>query len=287
MTLYESFLHAILESPDDDVPRLVFADWLEEHGQQERAEFIRTQCELVKLPEGHLHRTKLEARQQELLAQQEEEWLAPLRESINDWMFYRGMLGIGVDVEQFLAHAEALTRSPWVHYIDIVDHAVGRTRIEALFASPFLARVTFLNLAGWYCYDDAASLLDDGQVTMLAASPHVSGVTMLNLRCNQIGDAGVRALAESSCLPSLGALDLRANLLGDASVHALVSSSLLHRLQALDLAYNDGYITEAGWQTLANAPDLGQLHSLCLLGNRMSDSTEQTFRRRLGDRVTV
>src|SRR5262249_32452387 len=29
-----------------DIVRLVFADWLEEHGQPERAEFIRIQCEL-------------------------------------------------------------------------------------------------------------------------------------------------------------------------------------------------------------------------------------------------
>ena len=36
-------LRAVLESPYDDLPRLVYADWLEEHGQPERAEFIRHQ----------------------------------------------------------------------------------------------------------------------------------------------------------------------------------------------------------------------------------------------------
>ena len=33
----------ILERPDDDVARLVYADWLEENGEAERAEFIRRQ----------------------------------------------------------------------------------------------------------------------------------------------------------------------------------------------------------------------------------------------------
>jgi uncharacterized protein (TIGR02996 family) len=42
----DCFMKAICESPDDDLPRLVFADWLEEHGEGERAEFIRVQCEL-------------------------------------------------------------------------------------------------------------------------------------------------------------------------------------------------------------------------------------------------
>lgn len=39
-------LQAILENPDDDLPRLLTADWLEDNGQAERSEFIRAQCEL-------------------------------------------------------------------------------------------------------------------------------------------------------------------------------------------------------------------------------------------------
>jgi uncharacterized protein (TIGR02996 family) len=46
-----AFLDAIRAEPADDTPRLVYADWLEEHGgQPERAEFIRVQVELAKLP---------------------------------------------------------------------------------------------------------------------------------------------------------------------------------------------------------------------------------------------
>jgi uncharacterized protein (TIGR02996 family) len=44
---------AVIAHPDDDAPRLVFADWLEEHGTKvdvARAEFIRVQCELARLP---------------------------------------------------------------------------------------------------------------------------------------------------------------------------------------------------------------------------------------------
>lgn len=45
----DSFLRAIVAEPDDDLPRLVFADFLDEHGEPERAEFIRVQCELAPL----------------------------------------------------------------------------------------------------------------------------------------------------------------------------------------------------------------------------------------------
>lgn len=41
------FLAAILETPDDDFPRLAYADFLDERGQAARAEFIRVQCALA------------------------------------------------------------------------------------------------------------------------------------------------------------------------------------------------------------------------------------------------
>lgn len=41
-----AFLDSIIAAPDDDAPRLIYADWLEERGDSERAEFIRVQCEL-------------------------------------------------------------------------------------------------------------------------------------------------------------------------------------------------------------------------------------------------
>lgn len=43
----EQFLAAVAASPDDDAPRLIYADWLEENGESERAEFIRIQCRIA------------------------------------------------------------------------------------------------------------------------------------------------------------------------------------------------------------------------------------------------
>jgi uncharacterized protein (TIGR02996 family) len=36
-----ALLEQAKETPEDDSPRLVLADWLDEHGDAERAEFIR------------------------------------------------------------------------------------------------------------------------------------------------------------------------------------------------------------------------------------------------------
>ncbi|MCI0700669.1 MAG: TIGR02996 domain-containing protein, partial [Planctomycetia bacterium] len=43
----EAFIEAIAAHRDEDTPRLVFADWLQENGEEDRAEFIRLECELA------------------------------------------------------------------------------------------------------------------------------------------------------------------------------------------------------------------------------------------------
>ena len=76
---HDDLLQAIIERPDDDAPRLIFADWLEDHGEPERAAFIRVQLDLAKVAEKDERRHGLEEREKELLARHEEEWVRPVR----------------------------------------------------------------------------------------------------------------------------------------------------------------------------------------------------------------
>lgn len=46
MTLEEVLLQEICANPNDDTPRLVYADWLDENGHEERAHYIRVKCGL-------------------------------------------------------------------------------------------------------------------------------------------------------------------------------------------------------------------------------------------------
>lgn len=48
---YRALLAAVCAAPDDDLPRMVLADWLEENGEGERAEWIRVQVERAKTPD--------------------------------------------------------------------------------------------------------------------------------------------------------------------------------------------------------------------------------------------
>jgi uncharacterized protein (TIGR02996 family) len=49
MNEHPGFLQAIIERPDDDAPRLIYADWLDEQGASLRAEFIRLQFRVAQL----------------------------------------------------------------------------------------------------------------------------------------------------------------------------------------------------------------------------------------------
>lgn len=50
---WQCFLRAIIARPDDDLPRLIAADRLDENGEPERAEFIRVQVSLATAGQCH------------------------------------------------------------------------------------------------------------------------------------------------------------------------------------------------------------------------------------------
>src|SRR5688500_7506010 len=75
MTDREALLRAIIETPDDDAPRLVYADWLDEHGQPDQAEFIRLQCERNRHPQSDDHWKELGARCAQLLSANGHRWM--------------------------------------------------------------------------------------------------------------------------------------------------------------------------------------------------------------------
>lgn len=73
-----AFLNAILANPEDDAPRLVYADWLEERGDDlaaRKAEFLRTTCRLLTVPAGP-RRLPLTTQLRQQATSLDPEWLA-------------------------------------------------------------------------------------------------------------------------------------------------------------------------------------------------------------------
>jgi uncharacterized protein (TIGR02996 family) len=74
-----SFLQAILTNPTDDLPRLVYADWLDEQQTDEasrKAEFIRLECQLSRSTPPKKQRKRVGQRLQVLAAELDTSWLA-------------------------------------------------------------------------------------------------------------------------------------------------------------------------------------------------------------------
>jgi uncharacterized protein (TIGR02996 family) len=69
MSEEEALLRAICIEPEDDTPRLVYADWLDENGQPERASFIRFQIQFARALPPRVLEPKPSAREQEQLKQ--------------------------------------------------------------------------------------------------------------------------------------------------------------------------------------------------------------------------
>ena len=72
-----ALLCSVLADPDDDVPRLVYADWLTDRGDA-RGDFIRDQCRLARLDEADPAFSALHARTERALRRHQRAWIEPL-----------------------------------------------------------------------------------------------------------------------------------------------------------------------------------------------------------------
>ena len=80
----DALFQAILANPEDDAVRLVYADWLDEHGNAARAEFIRVQIRLAQLAPCDLEWPSLRQRELTLLQEHRRTWEAELPELPDD-----------------------------------------------------------------------------------------------------------------------------------------------------------------------------------------------------------
>jgi uncharacterized protein (TIGR02996 family) len=296
MTHDDAFLQAILEAPDDDAPRLVYADWLEDNGQAERAALIRVQCELAGMdadePRSPHRLGELKARGQELLSEHGKEWAGRLPGLVETWAFRRGFVEwVRLDAPAFLDHAETLLSLAPIRYAELEQPS--EEEIARLNASPHLSRLAGVALP-FFCYECRDSQLqvlaasprllerlDDlsfatcdiginGLVPVLA-SPHLRRLRGFHLSPRTLlGDKWLQALAASPAYPTLESLSLSRCDVGRKGVEALARSGRPARLKSLSLGGNR--IDNRGAVALAKCPDLAGLEHLDLSNNRIRDA---------------
>jgi len=222
MSDHDALLGGVLANPDADLPRLVYADFLEETGTPgnvARAEFIRTQIELASEEPDDQRRLELRVRERLLLNGNVKAWLAPLR-----------------------TRGEAL-QNPGTHglfrrgFVETVwmPATVFTWKAAKLFARAPVTelRVTRTTLAE----------LED-----LLREPTATHLTALDLCDRRLGDAAVRAILDSPLLANLRTLRLRACGLTADAVEPLMDAPPSWRPARLEVGLNA--IPPAGLATL-------------------------------------
>jgi uncharacterized protein (TIGR02996 family) len=283
----QGFLAAILAAPLDDVPRLVFSDWLEEHGDTDRAEFIRLGCRLEQMDEDDPQRAETELRTNELLYRHIQTW----KQEAPPWTrkrieFRRGFVdSITTSAAHWIKRADKVLATvpiTRVHLIEVREH------LAELLAAPVLARLDHLGtwdrledtgvvalasvpaLAGLRSLDLHGVYLGDTGMTSLATSPYLAGLLFLNVFGNDIGGVGAEALARTTTLVRLTDLDLGRNKIDDRGLRALARSPVLASVRKLGLFANS--FGDMGAAALGASPHTGEIRTLGLAGNDIGNA---------------
>jgi len=209
-----ALLDAVVAAPDDDGPRLVYADWLLSRGPSVHGQLIAVQCELAARAEHDADLDRLRAREAELLADPLLTWLDAYIELNAPRVGMRPSRGF-VPTTMFTGHAPRV----------LGDH-LGLERL-----APFVTRLRLLDLS----WQRVAELGERGVFDRLA---------ILELHDAPWGARVGRAIA-SGALPRLTELVLSETAFISADIDQLfaVEMPALDRLTLEDCAFDQGAFT--------------------------------------------
>jgi uncharacterized protein (TIGR02996 family) len=279
-----AFLASICAAPDDDGVRLIYADWLEEHGDgpsdRGRAEFIRVQCALEGLEKYSPQRMDLEERAADLLSRYGDDWL----EDVPAWDRNRNEGASGVQYRHGFLHAVSAKPED---FIASAGEMFARTPVREAHLGPFgdagravalcpeLGRLASLSLFAWDTPLDLPAVL---------ASPHLGGLRELSLQyitSHQfgretvghhtpiLGDEEAKLLAACPQFKQLQALDVSTNQITSEGLAALIESRYLSQLERLNVRGNP--INDVGLERLAHSHWCSQLTQLNLHGTNIGN----------------
>jgi uncharacterized protein (TIGR02996 family) len=224
-----AFLRAIAAMPEEDTPRLVYADYLDELNDASataRAEFIRLQVHRARLSHTDPTRESLQQRIDQILGDWDSAWQKEMPKGFKALAGYRrGFAYRAAADASAIERASDDPRTLFIEHLELnVD--VSPTMLRVVVRHPLPARLSELIVRGeipigW----SGAKALAEGEYPQLE---------QLNLSRQAIGDVGLRYLCNSWGLMRLRELNLSNNDITDDGATALLRSNLFSRVR-LDL----------------------------------------------------
>lgn len=307
MSEEKALLAAIWANPLDDAPRLVYADWLDEHGapaQVARAEFIRVQCELELLSPADSRFAGLEAREQALIKERKKEWLksVPKKERSNA-EFWRGfpIPTIRTDVPHLIKLTERDLQSAPLWYF---RYGIDADQLDSVLNWPQLHRITTFPLR--------LTDLRTGWAKKLAACEGLRNVTELTFSGSKLSRTGLKTVLDAWTGRRLRMLLVNHFPLGDAGLELIATHPATATLRRL--YYHSTQCTGRGMKAVADNPNLDGLRlatfahnklgttgarhllrwkaldgirELYLMNTRMPKALQKEFTKRLGERAKL
>ncbi len=207
----DALRRAILDHPDEDTPRLIYADWLEENRDPERAAFIRAQIEYSR---SEPHSSQARAARDRFVAlapKNLEKWARGIEDLVTDWQFERGFISnVTAEPVELVRNADALFDSEPVQGLRLFRPVLPADGFGSenlwvpflpLFDLPRLRQLRSLAFA------TGTELIHD-EYEALVRCPHLAGVRDLALRGCPIQPAWLSEVLGDGAFPDLTGLGL-------------------------------------------------------------------------------
>ncbi len=291
MTTDEGFLADICDHPENDTPRLIYADWLDEREIEEssaRAELIRVQCQLAKMMEEDDHWRELKRRERALLDEWELVWVQPLRKHFTRMEFRRGFVErITLKASRFLRQEKNLFQVAPISHLTLTNL---RSLSEAVAQCAGLARLRSLDINEYTRDAELRALLKSPHLSNLTTLMIYSGVGMVLEAATQLGrlqtlvvlneplgEEGSRELAGSPLLNQLTGLCVQPGRDWDQVALTLAASPHSRRLEELNLGNVYSVRPDEAVAALLQLPNLRALYI------QLNHESPESFRKRFAD----
>lgn len=308
----DAFLRMICERPDDATVRLVFADWLEEHGEATLACSLRSHVvrRLVGVDptlrafwnvqlgdRPGLRWTDFDCGFPHTLAVGGSEGLRALAELSQQRADRLPIVALSLNLgsESYSSRPAPMLRFPVEKlpslrqlHIDWLDAYSWQTDPPLDYLCRWLARSPALetisqlsagHLRGWPLRSEGEALGE------LLGSPHLRQLRELTLASLQYRDEVVAPILSARGLSGVVNLDLSRNQLEDHGAELIAQSPYLGELRGLNL--RDNGIRRAGARALTRSRLAGTLEVLDLRGNPVSRRGRDMLRETFGERVLM
>jgi uncharacterized protein (TIGR02996 family) len=256
MATEDDFIQAIQADPDADAARLAYADWLHDHGDPDRAAFIRLQCAMWHIERSE--RDAVRAQWQSLLERNRDRCLGPLRKLLEDpppkrsWL--RRWLARQPPPQPWYDRHLVLIRRGFVEHV-VIPAAKFISHAEQLFvAAPLLTDLTLYPI-------------EHAEFEPCFRVPLLQQLRAIRILANDAGMAAIRCLLNSPYLGNVHSLTLGSFLLDAECIRSLVESPLMCQLTCLELSFAG----DEEVRVLASSPNCRGLTELSVLGVALSD----------------